>query len=308
VPGDEGWDYINFDSRSRRLFISRSTRVVVVDVDTDKVVGEIANTAGVHGIALDPKDDRGFTSNGRANTVTIFDLKTLKTIGTVPVGEGPDAILFDPATDRVFTFNGRAHSATAIDAAKGAVVGTVELPGKPEFGATDGRGHLYNNIEDRSEVVQINAKTLKVEHTWPIAPGESPSGIAVDGAGRRVFSVCDNGKMVVLDADSGAVVATPAVGNGPDATAFDPGLKIAFSPNGEDGTLTLVHEDSHDKYTPVATVKTASGARTMALDPATHQVFLVTATAAPAPAEAAGGQRRRRAYAPGSFVVLVYAP
>lgn len=305
LPGAEGWDYLALDSGARRLYVSRGTHITVVDVDKGQVVGDIPDTSGVHGVAIDPKSGHGFTSNGRSNSVTIFDTKTLKKIGEVPVGTGPDAIIFDPSTERVFTFNGRAQTATAIDGATGKVVGTVTLPGRPEFAAAAGQGHVYDNIEDKSELVAIDAKTLTVDHAWPLAPGEGPSGIAVDAKHRRVFSVCDNQKMVVTDADTGKIVATPAIGNGPDAAAFDPGRALVFSPNGRDGTLTVLQETTPDQYQTVQTVTTQPGARTMALDEKTHHVFTCTAKSLPPPP---GQPRWRRQYIAGTFVVLEYAP
>lgn len=305
LPGAEGWDYLTVDAAAHRLYISRGTHVAVVDTISGTVVGDIPDTDGVHGIAVDPKDDRGFTSNGRSNSVTIFDLKTLKKIGEAPVGEGPDAIVFEPVTDRVFTFNGRAETATAIDAAHGTVVGTVALPGRPEFPVADGKGHLYDNIEDKSEIASIDAKTLKVDAVWPIAPGEGPSGLAMDRKNRRLFAVCGNQKMAVVDADSGKVAASPTIGNGPDACAFDPGRKLVFSPNGRDGTLTVLREVTPNKYQIAATVTTQPGARTMALDEKTHHIFTVTAkSVAPVP----GQTPRRRQYVDGTVVVLEYAP
>lgn len=306
VPGQGGWDYLTLDAGARRLYIARSSHVSIVNVDTGQVVGDIPDLAGVHGVALDADGGRGFTSNGRDDSVTIFDLKTLKKLGTVKVGAGPDTIIFDPATKRVFTFNGSGQSATAIDAVSGKVVGTIPLPGRPEFAASDGRGHIYNNIEDKSEVVVIDARALRVEHEWPLAPGEGPSGLAMDAAHRRLFAVCDNQKMVVLDADTGRVVAAPAIGNGPDACAFDPKTQLVFSPNGQDGTLTVLRETGPNQYQPVGTVPTQPSARTMALDPQTHRVLTVAAkTVPPAPGAAPS---RRRSYVPGSFVVLEYGP
>ena len=315
LTGDGRWDYLALDSTAKRLYISRSNHVNVVDLTTGTVVGDIPNTSGVHGIAIDPKSRHGFTSNGRANTVTIFDLKTLATVAEVPVGTGPDCIIFEPATERVFTFNGGSGDATAIDGATGKVIGTVTLPGRPEYAVADGKGMIYNNIEDKSEVAAINAKTLKVENAWSIAPGDGPSGIAMDPKSRRVFSVCGNQKMTVLDADTGKIVTTLPIGNGPDASAFDPSLGLAFSSNGEDGTLDVVRETGPNAFKVAATVPTQAGARTMALDPKTHHVYLMTATEQPAPpadaaapAGAAPPRRGRRGVVPGSYVVLDFAP
>ena len=253
--GGEGfWDYITFDPATRRLYISRGTKVVVLEVDSGKVAGEIPNTEGVHGIALAPEFNRGFTSNGRAGTVTIFDLKALQVIGSAQAGTNPDAIIYDPSSKRVFAMNGRSKNATAIDAATGKVVGTIPVDGKPEFAVADGAGHVYVNIEDKSEEQRIDSQSLKVTATWPLAPCKEPSGLAMDIAHRRVFAGCDNKMMAVIDADSGKVVATPEIGEGVDANAFDPELAYAYASNGESGTLTVVHEDSPDKYSVVDNV------------------------------------------------------
>lgn len=303
VAGDGGWDYLSFDSGGHRLYISRGTRVLVVDVEKGAQVGEVPNTPGVHGIALAPGLNRGFTSNGRANTVTPFDLTTLATDKPIGVGKGPDAIIFDPATKRVFTFNGGGNDTTAIDAASEKVVGSVDLGGRPEFAVADGRGHVYCNIEDKSEIVQLDARALKVLNRWSLAPGDGPSGLAMDTRHRRLFSTCGNKMMVVMDADNGHVIATPAIGDGTDAAGFDPGTGMAFSSNG-DGTLTVVHEKDPNTFEVVENVTTESGARTMALDPKTHTIYLCTAKVDPNP-PANGQQRRFRAYLPGSFEVLV---
>src|SRR6202161_3688414 len=245
--GGEGfWDYITFDPVTRRLYISRGTRVAVLEVDSGKVVGEIPNTDGVHGIALAPEFNRGFTSNGRAGTVTIFDLRTLKVIGSAQAGTNPDAIIYDPSSKRVFAMNGRSKDATAIDAATGKVEGTIPVDGKPEFAVADGAGHVYVNIEDKSEEQQIDSQNLKVTATWPLAPCDEPSGLAMDIANRRLFAGCSNKMMAVINADSGKVIATPAIGEGVDANGFDPGTGYAFASNRGSGTLTVVHEDSPD--------------------------------------------------------------
>ena len=305
LGGEGGWDYLICDSAARRVYISRGTHVMVMNADTYAVVGDIPGTDGVHGIALAPEFGRGFTSNGRANTVTIFDLKTLKILGTAPTGEGPDAIVYDPASKRVFTLNGHAGSATAIDAASGKPAGTVTLGGRPEFAAADGQGHIYNNLEDKSELLQIDSQNLTVTARWPLAPCESPSGLAMDRKHRRLFAGCHNRMMAVLDADSGKVLATPAIGQGVDANAFDPGTQLAFSSNG-DGTLTVVHEDSPEKFSPVASVPTQRGARTMALDLKTHHVFLVTAEFGPPPAPTPDHPHPRPQAIAGSFTLLVF--
>jgi len=306
VLGGEGfWDYLTLDAGARRLYVSHGTHVMVVDADTYEVVGDIPDTQGVHGIALAPDLGRGFVSDGRANQVTIFDLKTLKTLGTAPTGQNPDAIVYDPASKRAFTFNGRSGDATAIDGATGKPVGTVALDGKPEFAAADGKGHVYNNLEDKSTLVEIDSQKLTVTNRWPLAPCEEPSGMAMDTANRRLFIGCHNRMMAVVNADTGHVVATPAIGQGVDANGFDPGTGLAFSSQG-DGTLTVVHEDSPDKFTVVDNVQTQRGARTMALDTKTHNVYLVTAEFGPPPAPTADQPRPRPSMVPGSFTLLVF--
>lgn len=308
VGGEGGWDYLTIDPEARRLYISRSTHVMVMDADTGKVVGDIPDTEGVHGIALATDCGRGFTSNGRAATATMFDLKTLKVIGTVKTGEGPDAILYDPATKRVFTFNGRGNSATAIDAAAGTVAGTVELGGRPEFAAADGSGRVFVNLEDKSEIVALDSKALKVTARWPIAPGEEPSGLSIDVKNHRLFSGCHNKMMAIVDTESGKVVATLPIGQGVDATAYDPATSCAYASNG-DGTLTVIHEDDPATFKVLENVATQRSAKTMALDPKTHEVFLGAAKfeAQPEPKEGApeGGRRQRPKMIPGSFVILV---
>jgi YVTN family beta-propeller protein len=310
VLGGQGfWDYLKCDSAHHRLFISRGTHVMVVDTRTYKIVGDIPDTQGVHGIALAPEFNRGFTSDGGANQVTIFNLKTLKTIGTVKTtGQGPDCIVYDPASKRVFTFNGRSDSSTAIDAATGKVVGTIELGGRPEFAVADGEGHIYNNLEDKSEELEIDSHSLKILHRWPLAPGEHPSGIAMDTQTRRLFIGCHNQLMVIMNANNGHVITAEPIGGGVDACRFDPGTKLAFSSNGMSGTLTVVHEDSPNRFHVVAQVPTERGARTMAVDPRTHRVYLVTAKFGPFKPPRTGERFRRPTMVPGSFTLLVVAP
>ena len=299
IAGDTGWDYLYVDSDARRIYVSRGTHVVVLNADTFELAGDIPDTQGVHGIAIAGDLRRGFTSNGRANTATIFDLKTLKILGTVNTGKNPDAIVYDAVTKRVFTLNGASKDTTAFNAADGAVLGTLALGGKPEFAVADGKGSIYVNIEDTSELVQFDAKALKELHRWPLKPAEGPSGLSMDVASRRLFSTCDGKMMPVTDADSGKIVTTISIGDGPDATAFDPGTKTVFASNGE-GLLTVVHEDSPDKYSVIENVPTKKSARTMALDLKTHNVFLPAAEFdPPAPGE------RRGKMKPGSFVLLV---
>ena len=305
VGGDGGWDYLVVDTAARRLYVSRGTRVMVLDADSGAVVGEIANTEGVHGIALAPDLERGFTSNGRANTVTIFDRKTLKTIGEVKSsGQNPDAILYDSATKRVFAFNGRSGDATAIDAAKGEVVGTIALDGKPEFAQSDGTGRVFVNIEDKSTIAVIDAKKLTVTAKWPLAPCEEPSGMAADRAHKRLFIGCRNKMMAAVDMNTGKVVATVPIGEGVDANGFDPITGLAFASSG-DGTLTAARLDGSDKFAAVQTIKTEPRARTMALDEKTHRIFLPTARFGPPPPATTATPRPRPSMLPGTFVILV---
>ena len=304
VGGEGGWDYLYADSQARRIYISRATHVIVLDADTGKTVGDIGDTPGVHGIALASELGRGFTSNGREGTVSIFDIKTLATSNKVKVGENPDAILYDPATKRVFTFNGRSQDATAIDAASGKVLGTIKLDGKPEFAASDAKGEVFVNIEDKSELVTIDPNKLEVKAKWPLAPCTEPSGLSIDRKNRRLFVGCNNKMMAVVDADSGKVLATPAIGEGVDATAFDAGTGLAFASCGE-GVLTVVKEESPDKFSVAENVLTQQWARTMALDAKTHTVFVVTAKFGPPPAPTADNPHPRRSIVPDTFVVLV---
>jgi len=303
LRGDGGWDYLTVDAKARRIYISRSTHVMVVDADSAALVGDIPGTNGVHGIAIASDLDKGFISDGRDANVTIFDTRTLKVLGTAPAGKNPDAIIYDSASKRVFAFNGTSKDATAIDAKTGTVAGTIPLGGKPEFAAADEKGHVFVNIEDTSEIVQFDSNKLSVENRWRIAPGQEPSGLAMDRKHRRLFSVCSNKLMVVVNADSGAVITTLPIGQGTDAAGFDPETGFAFSSNGE-GTLTVVHEDSADKFSVVDTVSTQVRARTMALDTKTHQVFTVTAEFGPPPAATAQQPRPRAPMVPGSFTLL----
>ena len=303
IGGAGGWDYATMDNSARRLYVSNSTRVVVVDVDSGAVAGEIPDTQGVHGIALAPELNRGFTSNGRSNDVTIFDLKTLKALGQVKTGQNPDAIIYDAASGRVLTFNGRSKDSTAFDAKTGDVAATIPLGGKPEFAVVDGKGKIYVNVEDTSEIVEIDARKLAVTRRSSLAPCEDPSGLAMDLKRRRLFSVCRNKMMVVTDADSGKILGTPAIGQGTDGAGFDPSAGIAFSSNG-DGTLTLVKEVA-GKYEAVDSVTTERGARTMAVDGKTHRVYLPSAEYGPAPAPTEKQPRPRPPVLPDTFHILV---
>jgi len=297
LGGDGGWDYLTADGDGHRLFISRATRVMVIDTDSGKQVGEIPETAGVHGIALAPEIGRGFTSNGREDTVSVFDLKSLAVEKKIKVGSGPDAILYEPFSKRVFTFNAKSHDTTAVDASKGEVVGKIDLGGKPEFAASDEKGTVFVNIEDTSELVAFDPQKLTVKSRWKLTDCEEPTGLTMDRKNRRLFAGCGgNKKMMVVDADSGKIVASPTIGEGCDATGFDSDRGLAFASAG-DGTITVIREDGPDKFSVAQTVTTQKGARTMAVDARTHQLFTVTANVT--------GTRQDRKIEPDSFVVLV---
>jgi DNA-binding beta-propeller fold protein YncE len=308
IGGDGGWDYLAVDESTGRIFVSHGMVVNVVNEKDGKLLGTIPDTKGVHGIALAPDLNKAFISNGRDSSVTIVDLGTLAFLARVNVtGQNPDAILYDPFTRRVFTFNGRTANATALDAISNKVIGTISLDGKPEFSVTDGKGKIYVNIEDKSEISCINPATLKVENTWSIAPGEEPSGLALDNENHRLFSVCGNKMMVVVDALSGKVITTLPTGNGTDGAAFDPVLKRAYSSNGE-GTMTVVQEVNPNEFRVLENVTTQPGARTITVDKKSHHLFLSTAEFGPAPEKTAENPRPRPSVKPGSFVLLDIAP
>jgi YVTN family beta-propeller protein len=302
VGGDGFWDYLSVDPVNHRLYVSHATKVVVIDTQTDAIVGEIADTPGVHGVAVAPRLGRAFVSDGRDNTVSVVDLATLKTLSRVPTEKNPDAILFVPGPDEIYAFNGHSQSASVISAASGRVVATVPLGGKPEFAQADpAAGRVYDNLEDKSEVAVLDAKTHLVVARWPIAPGVEASGMAIDLVHHRLFLGCSNAMMIVLDSTDGHVVASLPAGKGIDAAAFDPGTQLAFTSNGRDGTVTVVHEDSPDKFSVVQTLATEVSARTMAVDPISHKLYLSAAKFGPLPAGA-----RRPPMMPGTFKVLVY--
>jgi len=278
VAGEGGWDYLNIDSEARRLYVSHGTRVEVIDLDTDKVVGQIPDTAGVHGIALVSDVGRGYTSNGKSNNATAFDLKTLKVLGQVPTGNKPDAIIYDPASKRVFTFNGDGNSATAINAADGKVAGTVDLGGGPEFATADGSGKVFVNLEEENMTVAFDSKELKVLNKWPLDPCKTPTAMAIDRKNRRLFVGCRSQVAAIVNADTGKVIQTLPIGDHVDAAAFDAEAGLVFFSNG-DGTINIIHQDSPDHYTAVDTVKTAPRAKTMAFDPVTKRIYLSTAEA-----------------------------
>jgi DNA-binding beta-propeller fold protein YncE len=308
LGGDGGWDYLTPDTAAHRLYITRGTHVQVVSLDSLKLLGDIPNTEGVHGVALVPSLGRGYTSNGRANAVTVFDLRTLAAIKTIGgTGRNPDAIIFEPVTRRVFTMNGGSGDATAIDVATDSIVGTIPLFGKPEFAVADGTGNVFVNNEDSSTINELDARTLRVLHTWSIAPCEGPSGLAMDVRNRRLFSVCGNGMMAVVDANSGRLITTLPIGQGSDGVKFDPRTMNAFSSNGE-GTMTVVHEDAPDRFTVRGNVTTQRGARTLGLDERTGKVYTVSAEYGPTPAPTAERPRPRPPMVPGTFTLLVVEP
>lgn len=309
IGGDGGWDYVSMDSPNHMLYLSRGSHMMVVDTNTGKVVGDIPNTNGVHGAAFADGAGKGYTSNGRDNTVTVFDLKTFKTLGSIPVGTGPDSILYDKFSNRVFTCNGRSQDMTAIDVNTDKVVGTFKLEGRPEAPATDNKGNVYVNIEDKSEVERFNPRTLAKIVAWSIAPAEGPSGIALDAKRHLVYSTCDK-LMAVSDGLGNKLVTTVPIGNGPDAGAFDVKWGLAFSSNGQDGTISVLKRQPDGSYQ-TETVPTQVSARTMDLDQKTHRIYLVAAEFVPLDPNApppAAGERRRRQIVPGSFTVLVVGP
>ncbi len=303
LGGEGGWDYMALDARTRLLYVTHGDVIEVLNVDTGVKGKPITGLNGTHGVAFAPERNRAYVSNGKGDSVTVFDLATHEVVTEIPTsGKNPDAIMYDAFSDRVFTFNGRTANATAIDAETNKVVGTVGIGGKPEFAVTDGKGTIFVNNEDTSEVVAFDAKTLEVKKRWPIAPCEGPSGLAIDLVNRRLFSVGDK-VMAVSDFDSGKVVATVPIGDGPDAVRYDAAAGRLFASNGE-GTLTVIRQESADVYKVLETVPTARGARTMELDAKTHHVFVVTAEFGPAPAPTKENPRPRPAVIPGTFQVL----
>ena len=305
LGGTGGWDYLEVDPATHRLFISRGTHVIVVDPEQGKIIGDIPDTQGIHGIAPVDEFNKGFTSNGKTGDSTIFDLTSLKITGNAKADKDADAIIYDPFSRRVFTFNGDANTSTAIDAATGKTISTFALGGGPEFGASDGKGKIFVNLEDKSSLVKFDAKTLKIEDTWPLAPCESPSGLAIDAAHEILVVGCHNKMMAFVDGNTGKVIGTVPIGQGVDANRFDPVTGLTFASCG-DGTITVAHEDSPTKFTLVDTIQTQRGARTMTIDYATHVVYTVTADFGPTPAATTENPRPRPAIIPDTFTLLVY--
>jgi len=308
IGGEGGWDLLSIDSRARKLYVTHSSKVVILDLDSDMLAGEIVDTPGVHGFAIAPELSRGFSSNGAEARVSVVDLKTLKTLSKVETGENPDAILYEPSREEVYAFNGRGQSATVIDAKTAKVITTVPLPGKPEVAAADERsGRVFCNIEDKSAVTVIDAKSHAVVATWPLMPGEEPTGMAIDAVHHRLFVGCHNKMMAMLDTDTGKVVATVPIGAGVDGCAFDDATQLAFASCG-DGTTTIAKEETPQKLTVVQALKTEPRARTMALDPQTHRIYLPSAQFQPATTPAPGGSPARPTIVPNTLKLLVYQP
>ena len=303
IGGEGGWDYLTADANARRLYVTHGPRLEVLDLNSGKVVGSITGLKGLHGIALDDTGKYGYLSDGAANAVVVFDRASLQTMATIPAGTNPDGIAYEPVTKTVWAFNGRSHDVSVIDTAQRKVIATIALPGKPEFPAADGRGAVFVNIEDKNEIVRLDVAAKKITATWPLNGCDSPSGLAMDTTGRRLFSVCDGKKMAVTDANTGKTLATPTIGDSPDAAGYDAKHKLAFSSNG-DGTLTVV-DASVATYPVLQNLTTQRGARTMAFDSATGRVYLVTAEFGPRPAATAETPRPRPAVVPDSFTVLV---
>jgi YVTN family beta-propeller protein len=303
VGGEGGWDYLVADGSAQRLYITHGPRVEILDINSGKSVGAITGLKRTHGVALDTAGQFGYVSDGGANAVVVFDRHSLQTVATIPAGTNPDGIAFEPVTKTVWAFNGGSKNVTVIDTGSRKVIATLALPGRPEFPVVDGRGVVFDNIEDKNEIVRLDAKSPKVTAAWSVNPCESPSGLAIDEQGRRLFAVCDGKKMAVLNADTGKLLATPAIGDEPDATGYDAKNKLAFSSNG-DGTLTVI-DTNGGSYKVLQNVKTQAGARTMALDTITGKVYVVTARFGPLAAATAANPRPRPVVVPDSFTVLV---
>jgi DNA-binding beta-propeller fold protein YncE len=305
IGGEGGWDFLEVEPTTQRLFVTRGSHVLVVDLVSETVVGEIADTAGVHGVAFVPDLNRGFTSNGGDSSVTVFDTNTLKTLGKVKANGRPDIIYFEPVSRRVFTFNHGSNDTTAIDPDEQKLVTTLALGGVPELAVSDEKAHIFVNLEDKSEIVEFDARTCKILNRYSLAPGEEPTGLAFDRQRRRLFSTCANRKLVVMDADSGRVLQCLDIGPGPDGCVLDAQRGLIFASCGGDGTMAVVRALASGQYELAKTIKTQVSAKTIALDPKSHRLYLSAATPEAAPAAKAATKRGRRRYVPGSFVVLV---
>lgn len=307
IGGQGGWDYMRADGPAHRLYVAHNSRVEAIDTRTGKVIGAVAGLKGTHGVALDPDGKTGYITDGGGNAIVVFDRRNLSTLAVVPAGVNPDGVAYEPATRTVWAFNGRSENASILDTPSRTIIDTIPLPGKPEFPAAGRDGQMFVNIEDKNEILRIDARTHAVQATWPLQGCDSPSGLAYDPVGQRLFTVCDGGRMNVLDARTGRVIATPSIGDGPDAARYDVRRRLAFSSNGGSGTLTVI--DAGKSSYPVAqTLVTEPGARTMALDETTGRIYLATAKFGPRPAPTAAMPHPRPSIVPGSFVILVVAP
>ena len=304
LGGDGGWDYVILEPGGKRLFIGRQDRVMVVDPENGKVLGEVPGIHGAHGIAIAERAGHGFATSGRDSSIVMFDLKTLQPLGRTHADEDADAIIYDPSSNRVFSFNGDGNSSTVVDVATGKAITNIPLGGKPEYGVADGKGRVFANIVDKGEIVEIDPRAMTVVRRWSLAPCRNPTGLSIDARHEILFSGCRSGVMAISDAKSGKLLTTLPIGAGVDATRFDPGTGDAFASNG-DGTITVIHEDAPDRFHVVENVRTARGARTMELDPRTHRLYTVTADFGPVPQGAPAGPRRRPPLVPGSFRLLV---
>jgi DNA-binding beta-propeller fold protein YncE len=303
VGGDGSWDYLTVDPDARRLYVSHGTQVEVVDLDSEKVVGKVSGLNGVHGIAIAPKLGRGFVTNGLLSTVTIFDLKTLQHVGEVQAGKSPDGVLYDSFSNRVFAFNHRGNNVTVFEAGDGKVAGTIELGGMPEFPVNDDTGNVWVNLEDTNALIRINSQTLKITGRWPVSPCEAPSSMAMDREHSRLFIGCNNEVMAVANSDSGKIITTLPIGPHVDATAFDPATRLMFNAN--NGSVTVIHQDSPDKYSFVETVKTQFKTNTLAVDPKSHKIYLPGGEFGPLPAPTSDNQHPVPPRVPGTFKLLV---
>jgi YVTN family beta-propeller protein len=307
LGGQGGWDYLLSDDAAHRLYVTHNSRVEVVDSTTGKIIGAITGLKSTHGVALNPDGKTGYISDGAGNAIVVFDRASLSVKATVPAGTNPDGITYEPVTKTVWAFNGRSKNVSVLDTKTNSIVATIPLPGKPEFPEADGKGFVFDNIEDQNSIVKLDAKSHQVLATWKLEGCDSPSGMAIDRAAHRLFSVCDGGKMAIVDYTSGKVLGLASIGDGPDAAAFDAKHKLAFSSNGGSGTLSVV-DTSKPGFPTVQTVTTAKGARTMTLDASTGRIYLVTAQFGPPPAPTADRPHPRPSIVPDSFEMLVVAP
>jgi DNA-binding beta-propeller fold protein YncE len=307
VGGDGGWDYVVPDAPNHRVFIGRQNRVMVVDMNSGRLIAEVTGINGAHGTAVAPATGHGFATSGNDSSIVMFDLKTYKTLARIRAAEDADAIIFDPTSKRIFSFNGDANSSTVVDARMGTLVTNIPLGGKPEYGQSARNGKVYANLVDSSQIVEIDSRTLTVTRRWSTAPCKNPVSMAIDTRHQRLFSGCRSGVMAISDYKNGTVVATVPIGRGVDGAGYDPVLRDAYASNA-DGTLTVIHQDTPDSYRVVQTVQTAQGGRNMGLDPATHRIYVVSARFGPVPDSTAANPRRRPPIVPGSFMVMVVEP